>query len=256
MRSLQRTLATVLAAFFCLVVSHAAHASTFQVAPGYDLFQTDASTFFAGLGNLMGVPVGSYNFGGSIGVQSTGLTDTIIQRTGDATPGSPTVQLVMDTLQLETVAPTNFLGAGFGNYFVTLQPTSPAGGSPSTGSLTVSWDGTGLAGTFSSTLDVFFDIHFGALNGPVVYSSNLVLSQSGASWSDLPPAGAVLINGANQFLSGTPGDPTQDFLPGMFSETQPGGDQHVVMPGTPEPSTAVLLGLGVAAIAVKRRRSK
>jgi len=256
MRSLQRTLATVLAAFFCLVVSCAAYASTFKVAPGYDLFQTDPSTFFAGLGNLMGVPIGSYNFGGGIGVQNTGLTDTIIQRTTPATSGSPTAQLIMHSLQLETVAPVSFLGGPVGNYFVTLQPASATGGPLSTGTLTLSWDGTGLAGTFSSTLDVFFDIHFGALNGPVVYSSNLVLSQSGASWSDLPPAGAVLINGANQFLSGTPGDPTQDFWPGMIAETQPGGDEHVVTPGTPEPSTAVLLGLGVAAIAVKRRRSK
>ena len=252
MRSFQRALTTVLATFYCVVVNHAAYASTFQVAPGYDLFQTGSGTMFTGLGNLMGVPEGTYNFGGSIGVQNTGLTDTIIQRTTAATSGSPTVQLIVDSLQLETVAPVSFLGGPFGNYFVTLQPASAAGGPLSTGTLTVSWDGTGLAGTFSSTLDVFFDIHFGALNGPVVYSSNLVLSQSGASWSDLPPAGAVLINGANQFLSGTFGDPTQDFWPGIFMESQ-GSDVHAVMPSTPEPTTAVLLGLGLAGIAAARR---
>ena len=177
MSTFQRALTTVIATFYCVVVSHAAYASTFQVAPGYDLFQTESGTYFTGLGNLMGVPEGTYNFGGSIGVQNTGLTDTIIQRANAvATPGSPTVPLIMDALQLETVAPVSFGGGPFGNYFITLSPTAG-----STGSLTVSWDGTGFAGTFSSTLDVFFDVHFGALAGPVVYSGNLVLSQSGAA---------------------------------------------------------------------------
>ena len=61
-----------------------------------------------------------------------------------------------------------------------------------------------------------------------------------------------MIPGANQYLSGTPGDPTQDFWPGIFMESQ-GSDVHAVMPSTPEPTTAVLLGLGLAAIAATRR---
>ena len=59
--------------------------AAFVVSPGYELFQTLPGTTFPGLGALSGVRVGTYNFGGSIGVQNVGNADTIIQRTGHAT---------------------------------------------------------------------------------------------------------------------------------------------------------------------------
>jgi hypothetical protein len=229
-------------------------ASTFDVAPGYDLFQTDASqTTFPGLGNLTGVPEGSYNFGGAIGVQNTGLTDTIIQRTAALTPGSPTSALVMQALQLETVAPVSFGGGPLGEYFVTLQ--SVHGGPASTGSITVGWDGTGLAGTFSSSIDVFFDIRFGALNGPIVFSSDLPLSQTGAAWNHLPPPGVVQIPGANIFLSGLLGDQTQDFWPGPLIEQHPSGAQHAVTPAqVPEPASVGMMAIALIGLLLIRQR--
>ena len=52
------------------------------VKAGYDLFQTvPADTSFPGLGNLMGVPLGTFDFGS--GAVGTGLTDTIVQRLSD-----------------------------------------------------------------------------------------------------------------------------------------------------------------------------
>ncbi len=60
----------------------AARGGSLVVTAGYDLFQTVAAdTSFPGLGNLMGVPLGTFNFGG--GPVNTGLTDTIVQRLFD-----------------------------------------------------------------------------------------------------------------------------------------------------------------------------
>src|SRR5215469_10819632 len=106
-------------------------ATTFQVAQGWDLFQTDPTgTTFPGLGNLMGVPLGTFDFdntfGRNIGVQNVGNTDTIIERDSIALGAAPgpspaTIPIAMDALHLETVVPVNFNGNGLDTYFVTLQ---------------------------------------------------------------------------------------------------------------------------------------
>src|ERR1035438_5206502 len=72
--------AVSLLAGFCLPTPSRADSGT--VNPGWDLFQTIASmTYDNGpildLGNLQGVPLGTYNFGS--GPQNVGLTDTIVQ---------------------------------------------------------------------------------------------------------------------------------------------------------------------------------
>lgn len=226
------------------------------VAAGYDLFTTEPDgTTFPGLGNLMGVPLGTYNFGS--GPVSVGTADTIIQRTDTVTVGASgdtgTTGLVMNALQLETVAPVNF-GGVVGDYFVTLQSTR--GGPASTGSMSITF-GSPLGGTFTSSLDVFFDIHFGSLTGPIVYSSDLVLTNSGDTWGRTPPIGAELINGINYLLDGK--DTNQDFWPGVpLIESHPNGAMHTVTYAmTPEPSTWVMLitaGVLVPAYAGWRRR--
>jgi hypothetical protein len=229
------------------------------VLPGYDLFQTQDGTSFDGI-PFIGVPLGTYNFGGSIGVQNTGFTDTIIQRLTEATAPSTTVSLQMDALQLETAAPTN-LGAGVGNYFITLQ--SVRGGPASTGTMTVNFNGSGTGGTFTSALDVNFDVRFGSLTGPIVASQDLALSNSGDTWVHTPTPGSVLINGANFDLNGVDG--TNDFFPGTIVEKHPsGGAQHQATPvdafydPVPEPSTTAamslgFLSLGLILVARKRR---
>jgi hypothetical protein len=62
-----------------------------NVCAGFDLFRTDpAGTVFqtSPTGpqiSFAGVPLGTFNFGGTIGTQSTGLTDTIVQRLANVT---------------------------------------------------------------------------------------------------------------------------------------------------------------------------
>jgi hypothetical protein len=251
-------------------------ATAFTVAAGWDLFQTDpAQTTFPGLGNLMGVPLGNFNFAGNQngniplpgnpGNVNVNPTDTILERTAAAVAspqaggGTATVPLVMVGLQLETTAPVNFGGAGLDNYFVTLQSTR--GGSNSIGSISLTWNANGLSGTFSSAIDVFFDIRKGSLAGPIITSMDAVLTSSGTTWSDIPPPGSLLIVGANRFLSGISGDPTQDFwptgipdpnnpLPGVMEAKPAIGAVHTAFDTTitttiPEPASIVMLSLGL-----------
>jgi hypothetical protein len=135
MRRLRGALAALV-----VVLSSAAQATagtTYQVDAGWDLFtSTPGATMFDGV-PFMGVPLGTFNFGGSIGVQSVGSADTIIQRLSTAVAptkvagSSATVPLTLDALQLETVAPTTVFGP-LDNYFITLTPSVP-----STGAMTI-----------------------------------------------------------------------------------------------------------------------
>lgn len=224
------------------------------VDAGYDLFQTTAGTTFAGV-DFMGVPIGNYNFGGSIGVKNLGSTDTLIQRTSVASVGSignsTSVGLAMQDLQLESTAPVSFMGGPTLNYFITLQ--SLHGGPASGGSIDITFNAGG-SGTFSSSLDVFFDVRAGSLTGPIVYSSDLVLSGSGNPWSNVPPSGTVLAQGVNYQLNGS--NTQNDFYPGAFIEMHPTGAQHSVQPAeTPEPwQYGLLTSVGLVGFAIFRSR--
>src|SRR5207244_6813929 len=104
----------------------------------------------------------------------------------------------------------------------------------------------------------------GSLTGPIALSSDLTLTQSGAPWSRIPPAGADIIPGVNLNLNGR--DNTSDFWPGTipglpgqgrpFTEQHPGQGVHTVVTAVPEPGTlALLCGLMVSgAIGMIRRR--
>jgi hypothetical protein len=122
---------------------------------------------------------------------------------------------------------------------------------------------TPTSGTFTSALDVFFDLTFGAVNGPVVVASDLELTNAGDTWSDIAPPGAILINGANNLLNGS--TINNDFWPGApLTEAHPGGvGIHVVTTAdslpvtTPEPgSIALLSGMGIASLYMLRRRAR
>lgn len=184
-------------------------------------------------------------------------TDTIFQRTAAVTGSSRstgTSPLILKALQLETVSPVNFMGDGLTNYFVTLQ--SVHGGPASTGSISITFDSTGLSGTFSTVLDVFYDVRVGSLNGAIVNSSDVILTSTGNPWSTNPPAGALTINGVNRFLSGVNGDSSQDFWPGPFTQSGSGGySQAVVASTVPEPSSLALWGIaGMIGLAAARWR--
>jgi hypothetical protein len=187
--------ATILAlAGLCGVLFLQTSSRADSVLPGYDLFTTDPSTSFDGL-NWAGVPLGTYNFGGSIGAQWVGATDTIMQRLGtwnSTTPGSP-VSLQMDALQL--VSTTPMFGPGVYGY-ITLDPAHPSGGT-----LTINSDGT-----YSSSITVNFDVHEGSLTGtiyPPLQDTSLTLTGQG-NWQHDPTPNALTIPGVNYLLNGTP----------------------------------------------------
>jgi len=230
------------------------------VLAGFDLFETRPGTLVnvappgepADLQPFKGVPLGSFNFG--TGLIATFNTDTIVQRLGNATVASPTVPIQMVALQLMSVNQFNFGGVN-GFLFVTLQSARVGGGQASTGTLTITFGPEGIPhGTFDSTLDVFFDIRFGALDGPIVFSNMLTLRSEDVPWSHFPPFGAVLIQGVNFPLNGQ--NQLNDFFPvGPFKEDKPedGARHFVATATTPEPTTIFLLGAGLAGVAAKLR---
>jgi hypothetical protein len=249
---MKKTLVSSVVSFCLLLTASNPAQATMTVSSGWDLLTTQVGTTFEGA-SFVGVPVGNYNFGGTIGVQNVGDTDTIIQRLQSASPSSPTISLQMDALQLETAAPVSLGGGPLGNYFITLQ--SARGGPVSLGSMTISFG----PNTFVSSLDVFFDVRYGSLNGPIVQSGDLLLSSTGTSWGNVAPAGALLINGVNHMLDGT--DIEQDFWPAQIVEQHPNGATHVVAATTPEPTTMIagallLLPFGASALRSLRKNRK
>ena len=249
-----RLVATFAAAWLVTLCTSPRAGADVIVNPGYDLFATLPGTSFAGV-PFMGVPVGTFNFGGAIGTKGIGNADTIIQRTiiVDATlSGTSPINLL--ALQLQTTAPTNAFGP-LDNYFITLQ--SARGGPASTGTITINATAT-TPTTFSSTLTIFEDIRQGSLNGPIVNSATVTLTQTGTLWSQTPSAGAVLITGVNSLLNGT--DHNNDFYPiSLFTEgvLNPIPAFHVVGPAVPEPGPMVLAAVGgLLASALTWRRRK
>jgi len=258
---MKRHSVVMLLGLLSLGFSQAGFATRFDVLGGSDYFTTQAGTVFNGV-PFNGVPVGP---GGS---------DTIVERTSDVVlgtggPSAGTTPLLMTQLELVSAVPTNF-GAGVGFYYITLQSTH--GGPFSTGTMTINLtagdDHTSAVpeGTFSSSLDVFFDIRFGAANGPIVSSTDLVLTNSGANWDANPAPTDFLV-------PGLVGDVTanlhtnkiqnvdinnMDFFPvSSFSESS-GTDTHVVSntpnSQTPEPGTMALLGGALLVLSRVRRR--
>jgi len=233
--------------------SQSAARADWVVSAGFDLFQTVAAdTSFPGLGNLMGVPLGTFDFGS--GPVATGLTDTIVERlsaiTVPETPGSSGVaDIQMRALQLETVVPVDFGGNGLNNYFVTLDPTQTSGGT-----INIVFDSND-GGTWSSNLVVNFAVHQGALDGNIVFRGSTTLANQGDPWGRIPPPNAMTIPGVNEFLL-APGNRFGDFWSQSEIHTGPHG---VITAMTPEPSTwAMLVAVGLIVPAYagwSRRRS-
>jgi len=253
--------APLLAVFLSLWISTAARAQ-FSVDQGWDLFVTETGTSFAGV-PFVGVPLGTFDFdntfGRGLGVQTVGNTDTIIQRNAVASVPGPAgslpqtaapIPIEMVALQLVTVAPT----AAFGPldfYYITLQ--SARGGPASVGQMTIDFNNVNapppqqpVNGTFSSFFDVFFDIREGSLTGPIVFSNDLVLTNSGTPWSHYASTTEYLIDGVNTDLDGN-NDQLADFhVISPIIESHPSGAQHVARTlltsdVAPEPGSLLLL---------------
>jgi hypothetical protein len=213
------------------------------VDAGWDLFTTVGTTYFNAM-NWQGVPLGTYNFGGAIGSQSVGNTDTIMQRVNAVPDGGGSTALNLVALQLESInAPSLYL---------TLQ--SVHGGTASTGQATINADGT-----FNSFFDVWFDVRYGGLDGTIVQSGAMELDTSG-TWSHTAPAGALKIEGVNYLLNGT--DTSADFwVIGPLSHTNPDDPSHPhhdVVVTTPEPTTMIagallLLPFGASTLRMFRK---
>jgi hypothetical protein len=254
------------AVFITLNLAHAAPAPVGTVALGSDYFQTEAGTQF--------------NFGGSIGIVDfmgvafgPGQTDTIVQRQADAVINGAPIPLQLTGLQLESTSPVT-IGSYTGPVFVSLDPLHLAN---DTGSMSIA--GSTAGGTFTSSLDVFFDVcsalgtkGVGCGAGAQLATDNVALANSGATWSPTPAAGEVIVPGtfgdqAANLHSNKPCDVDEcevDFFAVVganggpaVSETS-GNDIHNVDPSTstPEPATLALLGSGLLGLAGLRNRRR
>lgn len=232
-----------------------------SILEGWDLFETSPpTTVFNGI-HWEGVPLGTYDFGGSIGIKPVGDTDTIMRRLDVADGPAETIPIELVALQLQGVEDPTL--------FITLQ--SLRGGPASTGTMTVSFGPEGNPhGTFASLFDVFFDVRLGSLTGPILDSGSVALTSSGNSWSHEVPLGidpTVVIDGVNHRLNGSDGE--GDFWPAfaggpgagsgtpLLVHVAPTGSQHhgVTPPGVPDGGSGLaLLWLATAVLGVARRR--
>lgn len=245
--SLRASVAVLAVASVCSLAS-----AQLSVDAGYDLFQSTSNSSFLGV-DFVGLPAEVYTFPNPIGKQNVDTTDTIIQRLNTVTAAAPgdtvTTPIQVDLLQLVSTAPTNAFGPMTTYYYITLNPNAPSLG---TMSITVN---NASGGMFTSMLDINFEIHMGSLNGPVTYTGDIPLTNTGDTWGRTPIAGAVTIPGVNLNLDGT--DNAADFWPGVpLTESHPGAGEHVVTDGaTPEPSQWAVFAVPGCLMLLRRRRA-
>ena len=250
-RLLISPLAPGLAGILCgLTLPSALQAQTNQVGPGFNGFDTQTMgssvTTFDGM-PFEGVPLGTFNFGGSIGVQNVGNTDTIVQRMGPpvTAPGG-TMPLDVVAFQLESVNQVSGPGGLVGNLFLTLDTSAQ-----NTGLLTIdSFPNltTGSPGTFNDYFTVNFDVTFGSPAGtPVEPEQSLTMYASG-DWGPMVPPDAIPIAhnpegpGDWHYVSVDPGITPEEYDP----DSSISGDVAFQPFGLPVPetsSTFALLGL-------------
>jgi hypothetical protein len=250
------------------------------VSSGWDLLVTVPSgTEFMGQ-NWQGVPIGNYNFGGN--TANAGLADTIIYRPDDATVAeygqNATVPISIAALQMRSVNPFDPDGDGpapLSYYYVTV-----AG--PSSGSVTINFGqepGAPPHGWFSTVFDVYYALHFGSPDGPIVAGGKEGFKLDSGYWNHEkvnPGGGVPLINGVNYMLNGvdTAGDFHLAFGPngeGSGSGCSSPWYEHLARLGydpakhgvteCPEPTTMIagallLLPFGVSALRMLRKSRK
>lgn len=240
--------------------------ATSAINPGFDLFTSDAGSFFTfntvpnpQVVNFEGAPLGSFDFGS--GLVSVGSTDTIVQRTQIANlgGGSDTIDIELVALSLISVSPVDVgFGAGFEFLSITLNTSSPSIQS----TMTIFDTGEGSPhGTFDSILNLSFDV-IGSIGGFYATIESTINSFSNAWQHD--PTGIDVIDAVNHLLNGLNQD--NDLWPtatgtgpngnGLFvEEVHPGlGVHKVFIVPVPEPTTALMMGLGLVVLGLGRRR--
>ncbi len=254
MRSLP-SLKTVLRAMTVattLLLGAAAQADV--VLLGSDYFETVPGTFFGPAGALLGVPLNPGLWG---------TTDTIVQRQGNCTL---TLSLSGSncTIPIEVVALSLFSVA---NPMMMFRESPSVA---SVGQMTITSDGSGTGGTFSSFFDVFVEL---SLDGGLTFNplTDLVLRSSGTSWTTLESG--LLIDGlvgdqaANRhvnkgqcstplcvdfYLGSGPGSLTV-----LAENSDTGNEAHLAMAAhstVPEPLSVSLVALALIALASVRRK--
>jgi hypothetical protein len=230
------------AALACPSISRAAD---YTVHSGWDLFPTVSAVF----NNVpfQGVPLGTYNFGS--GPIAVGNTDTIIHRSNPivgSAGGTAGFTATLDVLQLRSVNQVSFGGGPLGYYYVTLQSARGGTATIDTGSMYFAPDNA--SGTFTDLMDVYFDVRYASLTGPIVLSTDCLMDNTGAEWTHLGSYDPV-IEHVNYLLDGTQ---QEDFWTPYVVHIDPVGNIHIV----PEPSGLALLCLGVLCLAIKTRRGR
>lgn len=117
-----------ISAFAALVMAPVGHADTVTLNPGFDLLVTLYGTYVTAPNGdyipLQGRPLGTFDFGGSIGLQNVGNTDTIVQRLDGATLNAgqsfdTSIQLAALQLANPTLGLSVSLASGTGTMDIT-----------------------------------------------------------------------------------------------------------------------------------------
>ena len=230
------------------------------IETGYNLFETTpGSTFYFGppvpnqqFVSFDGNPLVLFDFGD--GPVDTGSTDTIIERkeVADLTSGSDTIDIEIVALSLKSVSPVDLgFGAGLEDIFIELNTSSS-----SVQSTMTIYDAGDVVphGTFDSLLNFSFDV-IGSIGG--LYATlDKTITAINQEWSQ-GPTGTLVYDGVNHHLNSV--DESNDFwAEGIVTHDDGAGTMihRARSTNIPEPGIFLLVGIGLAGMAIRSRKKR